>query len=416
MTEAKEQGTGLTLFIARQPIFDREKQVCAYELLYPADLVNRADMVDNEHTTLKVIANSLLIGLQKLTAGKRAYIHFNRQLLMAQIPLLFPKEILGVEIFETVKPEERIIKTCERLKAAGYLVVVDDLALNEPYSPLLHFADIVKIDFSANSPGKRESIARQAVSRKLTLLAEKIDSQRQYQEALDMGCCSFQGFFFQEADLVTHRVMAGYKWNYLRILGKIHTPLLELSDIEAIIKRDVSLTYKMLRFINSASFGFRVTIRSIHHALVLLGKREIKKWLTIIVMSGIGEEKPLELMNVAVIRARFCELIAARFKLLPESSEFFLVGMFSLLESFLDRPMSEILEELPLGENVKSALLGENNRLGEVLDLVKTFEKGNWEAVSQYVRQLNLEKEKLALLYLEAVEWAKFLSKEPDPL
>jgi len=199
------------------------------------------------------------------------------------------------------------------------------------------------------------------------------------------------------------------------MMKKLYDPVLEVERIEDIIKHDVSLTYKLLRFINSASHGFRVTIRSIHHALLLLGKREIKKWLTIIVMSGIGREKPLELMNIAVVRARFCEALASEFKLYHEPSEFFLMGMFSIMDALLDRPIEEILEELPLQESVKAGLLGRDEEFSRVLKLVKAFEKGQWDLVAQYNSHMRLPEERIAFLYLDAVEWTKFLSKAEEP-
>ncbi|MFC2146120.1 EAL and HDOD domain-containing protein [Acidobacteriota bacterium] len=413
MNKKDDQKLGLTTFIARQPIFDRRKQVYAYELLYRSDPVNRAHVINDEYATFKVIANGLLIGLQRLTTGKRAFIHFNQLLLLGQIPLLFPKDLLGVEIFETVKPEERVLRACERIKKAGYLMVMDDFVFNEPFQQLLQIADMIKVDFLVNSPGKIRLFAQKAVSQKLTLLAEKIETRKDYNKALELGFHYFQGFFFQKPDLISRQDMPGYKLNYLHILKKIHDPVLELDAIEEIIKRDVSLTYKLLRFINSASFGFRVTVRSVRHALNLLGKREIKNWLTIIVMSGIGKQKPPELLNTAVIRARLCELIAAKFKLRQTPAEAFLIGIFSMIDAFMDRPLEEILEELPLEEHVKAALLGKVDPSANALELVKAFEKARWEEVTRYSTQLNLEEEKLARLYLEAVEWTKFLSEEP---
>jgi EAL and modified HD-GYP domain-containing signal transduction protein len=320
---------------------------------------------------------------------------------------------LGVEIFEKVEPEERLLRTLERIKKAGYLMVMDDFVFSEPFHQLLQFADMIKVDFLVNSPGKIRLIAQKAASQELTLLAEKIETLEGYNEALELGFRYFQGFFFQKPELVSRQDMPGYKLNYLYILQKIHEPVLELDAVEGIIKRDVSLTYKLLRFINSASFGFRVSVRSVRHALNLLGKREIKKWLTIIVMSGIGQQKPPELVNVAVIRARFCELIAAKFKLRQKPAEAFLTGIFSMMDAFMDRPLEEILEELPLEEGVKAALLGKDDRSGNALALVKAFEKARWEEVTRYSTQLNLEEEKLAPLYLEAVEWTKFLTEEP---
>lgn len=413
MKDTNDQKLALTTFIARLPIFDRKKKVYAYELLYRSDQVNRANVIDDEYATLKVIANGLLIGLQRLTTGKRAFIHFNHLLLIGHIPLLFPTDLLGVEIFEKVEPDERLIRALDRIKKAGYLMVMDDFVFDEPYRQFLHFADMIKVDFLANSPGQIHLIAREAASQKLVLLAEKIETREEYDKALEMGFHYFQGFFFQKPDLVSRQDMPGYKLNYLYILKKIHDPVIELDAVEEIIKRDVSLTYKLLRFINSASFGFRVTVRSVRHALNLLGKREIKKWLTIIVMSGIGQQKPPELVNTAVIRARLCELIAANFKFQQLPPEAFLTGIFSMMDAFMDRPLEEILEELPLEDHVKAALLGKVDPSDNPLEVVKAIEKAKWEEITRYSTQLKLEEEKLARLYMEAVEWSKFLSEEP---
>lgn len=413
MNKKYEQKPGLTTFIARQPIFDRKEQVYAYELLYRSDEVNRALVTNDEYATLKVIANGLLIGLQRLTAGKRAFIHFNHLLLIGQIPLLFPMELLGVEIFEPVEPEGRLIRALDRIKKAGYPMVMDDFVFNEPFRQLLQFADMIKVDFLVNSPEKIRLIAREAASLKLTLVAEKIETREGYNQALALGFQYFQGFFFQKPDLVSRQEMPGYKIHYLHILKKIHDPVFELDAIEEIIKRDVSLTYKLLRFINSASFGFRVTVRSVRHALNLLGKREIKKWLTIIVMSGIGQKKPPELVNAAVLRARLCELIATEFKFRQKPAEAFLTGIFSMMDAFMDRPLEEILEELPLENHIKEALMGKGDPSGNPLELVKAIEKAQWEDLFRYSTQLKLEEEKLAGLYMEAVEWTKFLSEEP---
>ncbi len=413
MNNTNDQKPGLITFIARQPIFDRKKQVYAYELLYRSDPVNHARVIDDEYATLKVIADSLLIGLQRLTANKRAFIHFNYLLLIGQIPLLFPVDLLGIEFYERVIPEERLLRVLERIKTAGYLMVMDDFVFNEPFCPLLQFADMIKVDFLANSLEDIHRIAQKAASQKLTLVAEKIETQEVYDKAVEWGFHYFQGFFFQKPDLVSRQEMPGYKLNYLRILKKIHDPVLELDEVEEIIKRDVSLTYKLLRFINSASFGFRVTVRSVRHALNLLGKREIKKWLTIIVMSGIGQQKPPELVNVAVIRARFCELIAAKFKLRQKPAQAFLTGIFSVVDALMDRPLVEILEELPLEDQVKAVLLGKEDPSASPLELVKAFEKARWEEVTRCSTQLKVEEKKLARLYLEAVEWTRSLSEEP---
>lgn len=400
------------IFIARQPIFDKNRHVYAYELLYRSDLVNRAYVADNGYATMKVIANSLLIGLQQLTGGKRAFIHFNWRLLLGRVPLLFPRDLMGVQILDVPELGPEIMRVCKDIKRTGYLTIMDHFVLLEKYKNLLPITDMIKIDFRQTEPEQRTSIVRKAKSLDLKLMAEKIESQDEFREALDNGYIYFQGYYFQKPDIVSRKEMAGYKVNYLHIMKKLYDPVLHVDQIEEIIKHDVSLTYKLLRFINSASHGFRVTIRSIHHALLLLGKREIKKWLTIIVMSGIGQEQPPELMNIAVIRARFSELIAETFKLPGETSDFFLIGMFSMMEVFLNRPLEDILSELPLEDHVKNALLGKDNTYNNVLELVQAFEKADWNDVTTTAAKMNLDEEKLALLYVEAVGWVRFLSED----
>lgn len=413
-TETKNLEMDTKIFIARQPIFDKDKQVYAYELLYRSDIVNRAYVADNNYATMKVIANSLLIGLQQLTSGKRAFIQFNWRLLLGRVPLLFPRDQLGVEILEMPELgpelEPEMLRVCKDIKRTGYVTVLSPFVLDAKYRTLLDITDMIKIDFYSSTDLQRESIASRTLKKGIQLLGTKIETREQYQEALQLGCQYFQGFFFQKPDIVTSKEMAGYKVNYLNMLKKLYDPVLEINQVEEIIKHDLSLTYKLLRFINSASHGFRVTIRSIHHALLLLGKREVKKWLTIIVMSGIGQENPPELLSNAVIRARFSELIAETYHLPGEPGDFFLIGMFSLMDVFLGRPLEEILAELPLEDHVKNALLGKDNTYNTVLALVQAFEKADWPAVSAAATRMNLDDEKLALLYVESVGWVRFLT------
>jgi len=408
----KNTPQGVKVFIARQPIFDRDKKVFAYELLYRSDLENRAIITNDEYATLKVIANGLLIGLQRLTEGKRAFINFDKRLLMAQIPLLFPKNALGVEILETVEPEEYVIKMCTRIKHSGYLMILDNFIFRENYRPFIQLADIIKVDFLATTKEDRRDILKNVDAANVFFLASKVETKEDFEEAYNIGYSFFQGYFFQEPSLISRQEMPGYKANYLNVLRKIYDPLFEVNEIEEIVKRDVSLTYKLLRFINSAAHGFKVSIRSIHHALILLGKRELKRWLTIIIMSGIGRDKPLELMITAIIRARFCELIAIEFHLKSQPADLFLMGMLSLMDTFLDRPLKEILYELPLEENIKAVLLGGSDETRDVLEMVKAFEKAQWDVFTRFAVQLNLNEEKLAVLYLDAVEWSKFLTAE----
>lgn len=411
VTAGQSQNGGVNIFIARQPIFDSGKNVYAYELLYRSDTNNRALVTDNRMATLKVMANTLSMGLQKLTHGKRAFIHFDEELLLGEVPLVFPKDLLAVEVLDVKATGKRLVEMCKQIKKAGYLLVMDDIILKDKRvsSDLIQLADVIKVDFLSASPDYRRDVVKNADTKGVQFLAEKVETIADYEEALDLGYQYFQGFFFQQPDMISRQEVPGYKLNYMSILKKIHDPFLDFDEIEEVIKHDVSLTYKLLKFINSAVYGFRVTVRSVKHALVLLGQREVKKWLTIIVMSGIGSEKPPELMHMAVIRARFCELIASKFELEHKSWDYFMMGMFSLMEAFLDFSMADILEELPLEEHVKDALLGKDEFSGDLLQLIRSYERANWEALARLSTKLGLVAETLADLYIEAVEWTGFL-------
>jgi len=407
MTNGNIENEGKEIFVARQPIFDVRRNVFAYELLFRKGFQNYASYADGEYATLKVISNSLIIGLNRLTGGKRAFINFNRQLLMGKVPQMFPTDLLGVEILEQVEPDEKVIEACKKLKEAGYLLVLDDFVITEKYRTLVQVADIVKIDFQGSSHEYRRSILKEPECRRVKFLAEKIETQAEFEEAVKLGYSYFQGFFFQKPDIVSTRDMPGYKLNYLQILKKLCDPELPIDEIERVLKHDVSLTYKLLRFINSAAYGFMVTIRSIRHALVLLGKREVKKWLTLIALSGVGADKPQELLHNTLVRARFCELIGQDIYFREEKADFFLVGMFSMADAFLGRPMGEILAELPLDVAIKSALIGEPGIFKDVLDLVLAYERADWQEVGSLSGRLKLGEGKLATHYVEAVQWVR---------
>lgn len=407
MSSENNQHEGSDIFVARQPIFDAQKNVFAYELLFRKGFHNYASKFDIEYATIKVISNSLIMGLERLTTGKKAFIKFNRQLLLGNIPRLFPVDRLGIEIQEGVVPERAIIDTLAKMKSTGYLLILDDFTFQENLRPLMQFIDIIKIDFLARDLEYRRGIIQKVNADHIRFLAEKIETKEHFEEAVKLGFHYFQGFFFQKPDVFSSREMPGYKFNYLQILKKTCDPDMPLEEIETILKHDVSLTYKLLRFINSASYSFKVTVRSIRHALVLLGKREVKKWLTLIALSGIGRGKPVELMNSTLIRARFCELIGRELKFKEETADFFLMGMFSMADGFLDRSMEEILADLPLDADIKSALMGEKGIFRDVLDLVLTYERADWPEAARLAEVMKLGEGKIVSHYIESVHWVR---------
>ncbi len=395
-------------FVARQPIFDAEQNVFAYELLFRTGMEDFFNFDDSDQAASSVIVDSfLLFGLETLTGGQKAFINCTREMLVKGYMALLPKEQVVVEILETVEPDEEIIGACLRLKRAGYLLALDDFVYEDKYEPLLELADIIKVDFQATEAAGRKSLVERMAPRGVKLLAEKVESKQEFEQAVEMGYDYFQGYFFSRPQILSGQDVPGYKLNYLRVLQAVNRPEVNLREIENVIKQDVSLTYKLLRYLNSAFFGFRTQIKSIKHALALLGQEEIKKWTSLVAMASMGEDKPPELVINTIIRAVFCEALAPKLRMQGRETDLFFLGMFSLMDAILERSMSSILAEMPIAEDVKVALLGKDNSFRQVLETVVAYEKGDWGKFSRLAGRLKLHEAVVPEIYLKSVEWTK---------
>lgn len=398
----------MNVFVARQPIFDEQQKVYAYELLFRSGWDNFYDQSDGDYASSSVLSHSfLLIGLDSLTRGKRAFINFTRNLLLNEVATIFPKELMAIEILENIEPDDEIIAACKKLKQFGYLLVLDDFVFKVNYKPLVELADIIKVDFLNTKFEERLTIIQRVGSSKIKFLAEKLESRETFEQALELGFSYFQGYFFCKPDVISSHDVPAYKLNYLRLLSEINRPEVNYDKLEKIFKRDLTLSYKLLNYINSAHFGFWNKIRSIKHALALLGLVESKKWLSLIALSCIGKDKPDELVVSSIVRAYFCELIAPKIGLKDRASELFLMGLFSMLDSFLDQPMAEVLDRLPISIEIKNALLGKKSHFRDVLDLILSYEKGHWKQFSEYAAKLKVEEPDIPEFFLKAIEWAQ---------
>ena len=394
-------------FIARQPIFDTRQQVFGYELLFRSGLQNIFTHPDPNQATSKVIADSyFLMGMSALTGGKRAFINITRDVLVNEYLFLLPKESIVVEVLETVKPDVEVIAACEKLKGAGYLLAMDDFVYEEGYGPLLKVADFVKIDFLSTAAEERKSLVKRFSPLGIQFLAEKVENPEIHQEALESGYSYFQGYFFCKPTVISSQDIPAYKVHYLRILQMIHRPEIDFRKLGEIVKQEFSLSFKLLRYINSSYFGMRNKIGSILQALTLLGEKEIKKWISLVAMASMGEDKPEELVIQALIRAKFCESLAFYVGFHQRAEDLFLMGLFSLIDTILNRPLAEILKEIPIAEDVKAALLGRENRLRSVYDFILTCEKGDWENLSKQAAALGIQENRAYQIYLEALKWS----------
>jgi EAL and modified HD-GYP domain-containing signal transduction protein len=266
------------IYVARQPIFTRNQEVFAYELLYRSGVNKFYSNLNGDQASFEVITNSfLLIGLETLTRGKKAFINFTKNLLENDVATLLPNEAIVIEILQDIEPDKKILNACRKLKELGYYLALDDFCYNRKFLPLIDLVDIIKVDFLKTEKKEREAIIQRIGKPKIHFLAEKVETREEFTQALEMGYSYFQGYFFSKPLILSGKDIPSFKIIYLKILQEINRQDLDYDRLEDYVKMDVSLSYKLLKFINSLSFGFRNEIRSIKQALVLLGQKELSK-------------------------------------------------------------------------------------------------------------------------------------------
>ena len=391
-------------FVARQPILDRYEKIFAYELLFRNGNETNYTSLDGDRATVDVISHSFLtIGMDTLTGGKRGFINFTANSLKSQIAYSLPKEHVAIEILENVEPDQDIIAACKQLKEAGYLLVLDDFVFEAKFWPFIDLADIIKVDFLNTDVQERRNIIHRVGSRKIKFLAEKVETRDDFLQALKFGYYYFQGYYFSKPVIISGKIIPHFKLNCLRLMAEINNPEVNFEKINTFIKGDVSLSFNLLKFINSSVFGFKTKINSIKQALVLLGLSEVRKWASIIVLRNIGEDKPDALIVNSVVRATFGEALAHKTIFKQQASNIFLMGLFSLIDAFLDRPLVEVLKELPLTNEIKRALLGEANQIRGFLDLILAYEKGDWTQFSLCAKKIHIDESQVPDIYLQAL-------------
>ncbi len=398
----------MEVFVARQPIFDLDMNVVAYELLFRTSLDNFYDIkLDGDESTAKLISNSfLLIGLDTITKQKKAFINFTKKLLIEKAPTVIPNDLISVEVMEDIQLDAEVIKACSDLKDSGYEIVLDNFVYNDEYKPIVDLADIIKIDFQRSKGDERREIVEQFKDRGIKFLAEKLETVEEFEKAISYGYDYFQGYFFCKPIIISERDIPVSKLSVLEFINEINMPDVEFEKLEEIIKHDLSLTYRLLRFINSAYFNFSMKVESIRHVLLLIGMREIKKWASIIALGAIGEDKPVELLNISLVRAKFCEFIAEEIGQKRNVHNFFMMGLFSLIDALLDRHMEDVLKDIYIEAEVKAALLGEENIYSDVCNLVIAYEKGDWEKVKDYTKKIGVNESVLPTYYFSSTKWA----------
>lgn len=390
-------------FVARQPILDRAQKIFGYELLFRNGIEDYFH-ADPDLAARSTLDSSLLFGLNTLCHNTRAFVNCTREILLKDLVTLLPPQETVVEVLETVEPEERVVAACKRLKQAGFLIALDDFAPNDPRIPLCDLADIIKVDVRATRIEERAGLIRRFGSPKCKMLAEKVETGQEFAQARNMGFAYFQGYFFCKPELVVGREVPANRLRHLRLLEMVCRVELDLRELETMLKQEASICYRLLRYLNSPVFGFALEIKSIRHAMAILGERELRRWIRLVITIGAAERGCSELVLTGLARARFCELLSPK---LQSKNDLFLMGLLSVMDAILEIDMTCLLAQIPVDADMKAALLGQTSKLRPLYRLMLAQESGEWSQASELAQQLKLSEAEIGETWWQAMTWAQ---------
>ncbi len=397
------------IFVARQPIFTRDNEVWGYELLFRHSAqTSKAHIKDPDVATAKVIADGLSMVMPQLDADKKVLINFPQNLLGGEAILTLPPDRCVVEILETVKPSPQIIQSCERIKREGYLLALDDFVGEPGYEPFLELADVIKIDVLDLRPGEIIKLSQRLKRYQCLMLAEKIEDPEIHHLTKSLGYSYFQGFLFSKPEIVKGRKISTEDISVLHLLQELSNEDFEIRDLSRIISTDVSLSYRLLKYINSAYFSLQQKVQSITQAITLIGVKMLKQWLMVIILSDLDRgPRDEEIIYISIWRARFLMLMASLLKSIPYSPDtMFMLGLFSKLDALLNQQMEEVLESLPLEEDIIKGLCGQPNSAHDFLCLSRAVEEGDWLLAEKLFEKYSLDPRHAAVAHNQARDWA----------
>ncbi len=395
-------------YAARQPILDANKKLYAYELLFRDSIDNVFPEIDGDEATSKMIeASKFNMGISDFTGSKPAFINFTLETLAQGYPEMLTNEEVVVEILETIKPGKKLLNLCKDLHTKGYIIALDDYEHQNVWSYFYPFIKMIKIDIQQTSVEEIKIIIEAIKDYPhIDLLAEKVETYQEYNQSLQLGFKYFQGFFFAKPEMVKTRNLSPSQLAMAELLYETSKPELDLSSITSVFERDVSLSYKLLRYANSAMFRRHTEISTIKQALVMLGSSELKRFLGLMFAITANPDKPTELIKISMTRAKFCELVAKDMPTQIDDSIAFLTGLLSMIDAILDEKLEVVLDKLPLADEIKAPLLTRKGVMAAIIKLVEFIEHAQWEKTSFIIEKLHLDKEQAVKHYNEALAWA----------
>ncbi len=393
----------MDVFVARQPILDSSRKLCGYELLFRSSLDNVFLSVDGDKATAELVNHAfVLIGKPRLTGKLRAWINFSAAMVLQEVPRLLPADDIVVELLLDGAVPPDVQAACRKLVDAGYCLALDNYDGTQDVGDLLDVASFVKVDVQGLHATDITRIALLMRDRSVEIAAKRVETEEEHELCREAGCTLFQGYFFARPQMVKGiGPRSGRSMNVLALMAELSSPEFDLGRAQKLIRTDVALSYKLLRYINSAFFSLPTEIRSISQAVMLLGSANVQRFVSIAMLTKIGDNRPDEMLKLSILRARFCELLT------PErSDEAFTLGLFSLLDAIVDAPMETALEDLPLAGELRLALIENTGPLAAYLDLARAYHDADWLAVGRLARRLKLDESRLPGFYREAVGWA----------
>ncbi|MGF1685203.1 HDOD domain-containing protein [Photobacterium japonica] len=393
-------------YVARQPIFNRQQKTVGYELLFRDGESNAFPNIDaNKATCRLLVENFIAMGSDACDLGKRRFINFPQQSLVRLLPTLLPKKQVVIEVLETCEPNDELFLAIRHLHRMGYMIALDDFEMDPRWERFLPYVHIIKLDLmTLGLPAACEFVANNR-HRKLMFLAEKVETQADFDRALEGGFHFFQGYFFSRPQVMKNRQITPERVATLRLLQEVCRPAVDFSRVEQIIIADVSLSYLLLRFVNNAAQRTKVPIRDFRQALVYLGEDRLRMFVSAVATAQATVNKPQELYVLSLVRGRMCEVLAQSRCVHADSKMAFMAGLLSLLDALLDSPLPELLAQLPLERDIRAALLTRQGTMGQMLHLVEAFEQADWPTVNQYGRALGLSSELIGSSYHQAMQW-----------
>jgi EAL and modified HD-GYP domain-containing signal transduction protein len=391
---------GGTRYLARQPILDLRGQIHGYELLY-RNGPEAAFRGDGDLASCTMLDNTVLFGLEMFTGRSLAFINCTSRMLTENLVSILPQSATTLEILETVEPTPDLADACRKLKALGFRLALDDFVWAPSFVPFVELADYIKVDFMLTDAAGRKDLIRKLKGKKVSLLAEKVETKEEYEQACLEGFTLFQGYYFCRPELVKNRKIPSNQLCHFDILRLLQADPVDISKLSNAVKRDESLTYRILRMVNSVGYAIRQEIDSVRSALRILGEDAFRRIIVLAIAAEFNTGRPPEILRMAMIRARFCEVASELLSLC--STEQYLLGMFSLLPAMLGSPMDELTPALPVRREIREALEGQVNPEGRLLGWLKGHECGDWAACDSIIRSCELDQERLSEIYIEAV-------------